>query len=190
VGHEKLRRSRHRLEHVEMVATDDLALLAELGVVASMQPAFDAAWGGPGELYEHRLGPDRGHRMNPLGSLQRNGVPLAFGSDSPVTPLAGWETVRAAMQHHQPGERMDVGTAFDAATAGGHRAARDDAAGTLTVGARASLAVWEEPGLTRANTWSGGELPQLTPGSPLPECVLTLASGQLVHDSGSLRHET
>ena len=53
-------RARHRLEHLEMVAAADLSTLAELGVVASVQPAFDALWGRPGELYEQRLGPSPG----------------------------------------------------------------------------------------------------------------------------------
>ena len=42
-----------------MVAAADLSTLAELGVVASVQPAFDALWGRPGELYEQRLGVSR-----------------------------------------------------------------------------------------------------------------------------------
>jgi predicted amidohydrolase YtcJ len=50
-----------------------------------MQPAFDAAWGKPGELYEQRLGPSRAQAMNRWGTLERSGVPLAFGTDSPVT---------------------------------------------------------------------------------------------------------
>ena len=45
-----------------MVSDGDIETLAELGVVASVQPAFDAAWGRPGELYEQRLGPDRARR--------------------------------------------------------------------------------------------------------------------------------
>ena len=89
-----------------MISDADIATLAELGVVASMQPAFDAAWGKPGELYEQRLGPSRAHAMNRLGTLERSGVRLAFGTDSPVTPLAGWATVRAAVQHWQPSERL------------------------------------------------------------------------------------
>ena len=30
--------------------------LARLGVVASVQPAFDALWGGPDGMYAERLG--------------------------------------------------------------------------------------------------------------------------------------
>ena len=51
VGLAALRRGRHRLEHVEMAAEADFTTLATYGVTASMQPAFDAYWGGPGELY-------------------------------------------------------------------------------------------------------------------------------------------
>jgi predicted amidohydrolase YtcJ len=177
LGTEAVRTARHRLEHVEMVDRCDLATLADLGVVASVQPAFDAAWGGPGELYASRLGV-RARTMNPFGDLHRAGVALAFGTDAPVTPLAGWETVRAAVQHGRPGQRLDVTVAFDAATRGAHRAARDDGAGTLRVGGRADLAVWDlDPELLEP--LSG--LPRLQVGDPLPACVATLGGGRVLH---------
>jgi predicted amidohydrolase YtcJ len=176
-----IRAARHRLEHVEMVSEADIATLAELGVVASMQPAFDAAWGKPGELYEQRLGPSRAQTMNRLGSLQRSGVPLAFGTDSPVTPLTGWATVRAAVQHWQPGERLSVASAFDAATRGGHWAAFADNAGTIRVGALANLAVWDvEPGGVEGEP----PLPALRDGV-LPTCAATISGGQLIYQSES-----
>ena len=56
LGDEAVRAARHRLEHVEMVAAADLPVLARLGVTASVQPGFDAAWGGPDELYAQRVG--------------------------------------------------------------------------------------------------------------------------------------
>lgn len=143
VGAPALRARRHRLEHVEMLAEPDLDPLAELGVVASMQPAFDAAWGGPGELYEQRLGEVRAAGMNRLGTLHRRGVRLAFGSDAPVTPLAGWATVRAATAHTRASERMPTAAAFAAATRGGHAATGDDQTGTLRAGSRALIAVWD-----------------------------------------------
>ena len=176
LGATAVRAARHRLEHVEMVDAADLATLAELGVVASVQPGFDAAWGGPGELYEQRLG-RRATTMNPFGDLYRAGVALALGTDAPVTPLAGWETVRAAVQHGRPDQRLDVATAFDAATRGGHLAARDDRAGVLAVGLPGDLAVWDaDPALVEPV--SG--LPRLEPGDPLPRCVATLAAGRVL----------
>jgi predicted amidohydrolase YtcJ len=148
-------------------------------VVASVQPAFDATWGKPGELYEQRLGRGRAHAMNRLGTLERAGVRLAFGTDSPVTPLAGWATVRAAVRHWQPNERMAVASAFDAATRGAHWAAFADNAGTIQVGALANLAIWDVPNDDLAGP---APLPLLDHG-PLPTCAATISGGQLIYRS-------
>jgi predicted amidohydrolase YtcJ len=177
LGVPAVRAARHRLEHVEMVAAHDLATLADLGVVASVQPAFDAAWGRPGELYEQRLG-RRAATMNPFGDLHRAGVALAFGTDAPVTPLAGWATVRAAVRHVRPEQRLPVAVAFDAATRGAHHAARDDSGGVLAVGRPADLAVWDVP---EELLEPASGLPILDTEDPLPTCVATLAGGRVVH---------
>ena len=179
LGIRHIRAARHRLEHLEMITDADIATLAELGVVASMQPAFDAAWGRPGELYEQRLGQSRAHGMNRLGTLERSGVHLAFGTDSPVTPLAGWATVRAAVRHWQPSERMAVASAFDAATRGAHWAAFTDNAGAIRVGAVASLAVWDVPD----DALEGPTPLPLLDDGPLPICAATIAAGQLIYQS-------
>lgn len=88
VGAPALRRARHRLEHVEMLDDDALAVLVDLGVHASVQPVFDAWWGGTQGLYAQRLGTDRARGMNRFATMASAGVPLALGSDSPVTPFA------------------------------------------------------------------------------------------------------
>jgi predicted amidohydrolase YtcJ len=180
LGPARIRAARHRLEHVEMIAPSDLATLADLGVVASVQPGFDAAWGSAGELYETRLGPGRAAAMNPFGSMHRAGVVLAFGTDAPVTAPAGWAMVQDAVRHNRSDEQLTVEEAFAAATRGGHRAAGDDGAGVLRVGGRADLAVWDvEPdGLDPATG-----LPRLRRDDPLPACAATLAGGRLVHRS-------
>ena len=68
--------------------------------------------------------------------------PLAFGSDSPVTPLDPWGTVRAAAFHRTPEHRVSVRAAFTAHTRGGWRAVGRDDAGVLVPGAPADYAVW------------------------------------------------
>ena len=194
VGDDALVRCRHRLEHVEMVTPAQIADLARWGIVASVQPAFDALWGGPGELYEQRLGTERAHPMNPFASLQRAGVVLAFGSDSPVTPLHPWAGVRAAAYHHNADERLTVRAAFNAHTRGGHRARRDDEAGVLAPAAPATYAVWElTSDLTvqtpdeRLAAWSTDPragvpvLPDLHPDAALPTCVETVVAGVTVY---------
>jgi predicted amidohydrolase YtcJ len=118
--------ARHRLEHLEMVTPGQMATLAELGVTASVQPRFDALWGGTDSLYARRLGVERALSMNPLASLARAGIALAFGSDTPVTPFDPWGAVRAAAWHHNEAERITARAAFNAHTRGGWRAARRD----------------------------------------------------------------
>lgn len=179
VGEGHLRQAGHRLEHLEMVDTAGVTVLAELGVTASMQPGFDAHWGAPGNLYQHRLG-NRSLSMNRLATLHRAGVPLAFGSDSPVTALAGWQTVRAAVQHSRADERLDVATAFAAASLGAARAGQDYDLGMLTVGARANVALWAPFETDRPDG-----LPALR-DTTFPACAATLARGRVIHSDGTV----
>jgi hypothetical protein len=175
VGVPAMRAARHRLEHVELVDAAGVATLARLGVTASVQPAFDAAWGGTTDMYAARLGAERAARANPLRALADAGVSLAFGSDSPVTALDPWGSVRSAVWHQTPGFRLTAAEAFAAHTRGGWRAAGIDG-GDLVVGAPATYAVWDAPG-----GFAGG-LPDLEPSLPLPECVSTVVRGEVVHE--------
>lgn len=168
VGAETVRAARHRVEHLELVPGGAAATFARLGVVASVQPAFDALWGGDSGLYTDRLGAARSLASNPLAALAAAGVVLAFGSDAPVTPLAPWEGVRAAVHHHAPGSRLDPAAAFAAHTAGGWAAARRPGGG-LTAGAPAFFAVWDATGF-----------PDLAAGEPSPRCLRTVASGRTI----------
>jgi predicted amidohydrolase YtcJ len=199
LGEDAVIRARHRLEHVEMPTPEGVASLARLGVVASVQPAFDAAWGATDELYERRLGVDRARPMNPFGSMHRAGVVLAFGSDSPITPIDPWAGVRAAAYQHAEEERLTVRAAFNAHTRGGHRARGDDEGGVLVPGAPASYAVWDlgesAAELTvqipdeRVAAWSTDAragvpvLPDLHPDHPLPTCAQTVVAGVPVHNT-------
>src|SRR5690606_3172573 len=127
LGLARIRAARHRAEHAEMLTPDTVAAFAELGLTASVQPAFDALWGGEDGMYARRLGAERARTLTPFAALLRAGVPLAFGSDSPVTPLDPWGTVRAAAFHRTPEHRVSVRAAFTAHTRGGWRAVgRDD----------------------------------------------------------------
>ncbi|PZG01611.1 amidohydrolase, partial [Micromonospora deserti] len=145
VGTDRLRAARHRVEHAEIMSKRLIAGFVEYGIVASMQPAFDRLWGGAGRMYESRLGLARSLESNPMGSMHAVGVALAFGSDSPVTPLDPWGSVRAAAAHHNPAQRMSVRAAFAAHTRGGWRAVHLDNEGVLALGAPATFAVWSTP---------------------------------------------
>jgi predicted amidohydrolase YtcJ len=175
-----------------MMTPDTIADFAELGLVASVQPAFDATWGGEDGMYAQRLGADRARTLNPYAAMVRAGVPLALGSDSPVTPLDPWGTVRAAAFHRTPAHRISVRAAFTAHTRGGWRAAGRDDAGVLVPGAPADYAVWRTGDLVvqvpdeRVANWSTDPrsgtpgLPDLTPRTALPTALRTVVAGQTV----------
>jgi predicted amidohydrolase YtcJ len=171
VGLDVVRATRPRLEHAEMVDTDGIARMARLGLVASVQPAFDAFWGGAAGMYEVRLGRDRVPGTNPFAAMAAAGVRLAFGSDSPVTAFDPWTALRAAVEHHEATQRLDVASALAAHTTGGHEAAREDGGGVLRVGGAATFAVWD------AGTLAEGDLPEVRSGSPLPTCRFTVRDG-------------
>ena len=145
LGSVAVARCGHRLEHLEMVSDEQAAALGRWGVIASMQPAFDALWGGPHGMYAQRVGPTRASGMNNFALLASQGVPLAFGSDAPVTDLDPWSAVRAATAHRSAGSAVSTRAAFAAATRGAWRAGgvRDGVTGTLVPGAPASYAVWD-----------------------------------------------
>jgi predicted amidohydrolase YtcJ len=185
----------HRLEHIEMVTAEQAARLGSWGVIASVQPNFDALWGGPSGMYAERLGAQRGRQLNPLALLASEGVPLAFGSDTPVTSMNPWMTVRAAAHHRTDGSAVSARAAFAAATRGGWRAAgvRDGQTGTLAPGAQASYAVWETGPLAvtaprdAIQRWSTDPrarvplLPRLASGDPVPRCVRTVHRGEVIY---------
>ncbi|GHF38058.1 amidohydrolase [Streptomyces mashuensis] len=193
VGLARVRAARHRVEHAEMLTPEHIAAFAECALTASVQPAFDAAWGGEDALYAQRLGAERAATLNPYAALLRAGVPLALGSDSPVTPLDPWGTVRAAAFHRTPAHRVSVRAAFTAHTRGGWRATGRDDAGVLVPGAPADYAVWTAGDLVvqvpddRVANWSTDPrsgtpgLPDLTPGTPLPVCLRTVVAGRTVY---------
>jgi predicted amidohydrolase YtcJ len=173
LGVAAVRACRHRLEHLEMADDAVMDRLRAWGMVASVQPAFDAAWGGDAGMYVERLGPARAAATNPFADLADAGVALAVGSDAPVTPLDPWGGVHAAVDHRTPGSGLRPFDAFDAATHGGWHAVRaEHPAGPLGVGAPAHLALWATD-----QTLSG-----VLSRRARPDCRLLLVDGEPIGD--------
>jgi predicted amidohydrolase YtcJ len=175
LGRDAVRACRHRLEHVEMVGDAAIGQLRRWGMVASVQPAFDAAWGGPAGMYAERLGPERAAATNPLADLVDADVVVALGSDAPVTPLDPWGGVYAAVDHSTPGSGLRPFDAFDAATHGGWVAARaEHPEGPLAVGAPGDLALWE----------TTETLSAVLAGRARPTCRQLIVAGEPIGDEG------
>ena len=199
VGEQRVRAAGHRFEHVELADADAVQQLARYAVSVSAQPAFDAAWGSDGGMYAQRLG-SRSRSMNPFASFYAAGVPISFGSDSPVTPLRPWSSVRACLEHHNHVERISARAAFLGHTRAGWRTAKyhNPMAGQLVPGAPASFAVWEVEELMvqvadgRVQSWSTDPrartplLPALDTGAD-PVCLQTVKDGAELFSSPALR---
>jgi predicted amidohydrolase YtcJ len=129
------------VEHAEIMNRAMIKGFVEYGVIASMQPAFDRLWGGATRCTTE-TGPGPFARLEPDRRDGRGGRGARLRLRLAVTPLDPWGTVRAAMCHHNPSQRINVRTAFAAHTRGGWRAVHDDDEGILAPGASATFAVW------------------------------------------------
>ena len=71
---------RYRLEHVQLIAPEDLERMRRLGVVASIQPFHAVADRDIAERYWGK----RHRRAYAYRTMREMGIPLALGSDAPV----------------------------------------------------------------------------------------------------------
>jgi predicted amidohydrolase YtcJ len=180
VGRGPFAACRHRIEHAELLGADGADRMAELGLAASVQPGFDAAWGGPRGMYERRLGTRRAKSMNPLAELWRRGVPTGGGSDSCVTPLDTWHGVAACVHHHRPHQRLGLPVALELFTLGGRVLARQErSTGRIQPGQRADL-----------TAFSGDVLAGDPRKRTCSDALLTLVGGRLVHGPDAAALET
>ncbi|MGH2712192.1 MAG: amidohydrolase [Actinomycetota bacterium] len=138
------RARRHRLEHFELASNDQVERAANLGLAISIQPAFDALWGHPGQMYEMRLGEGRARGMNLFRSLVSRGLEVGAGSDSPVTPLDPMLTIWSLENHHDPTQRLGRDEAMRLCTIGAARLANLQKKGRLEPGSAADLAVFDQ----------------------------------------------
>ncbi len=140
---------RHRIEHVQLLHPADLPRLAQLGVVASMQPIHATQ---DSEMADRYWG-DRCASAYAWRSLLRSGATLIFGSDCPVedfNPLVG---IHAAVTRQRadgspgpegwyPEQRLSVEEAVRAYTSSAAQAVGlDDRLGSLSPGKLADLVV-------------------------------------------------
>ena len=135
--------ARGSIEHAQLVAPADAGRMADLGVVASVQPAH---------LLDDRdvtqqCWPDRADRCFPLRSMLEAGVRLAMGSNAPVAPLDPWEVMAAAV--HRTGDDRDEWNADETITVAQVLAGSVDGATTVEVGSLADLVLLDGDPLAR-----------------------------------------
>ncbi len=152
VNSRRRRPRRHRIEHAQVVRSEDMARFAELGIIASIQPSHaidDMRWA------EDRIGRARSSDSYRVGGFFRAGARVAFGTDWFVEPLDPRLTLYAAVTREFPDggppggwfgeERVTLEQAITAYTVGSAYAeGMDEVKGTLAPGYLADFAVFRE----------------------------------------------
>lgn len=145
-------RARHHvIAHVALLDPADVSRFAALDVIANFEPYWAQCDAVMRDLTIPHLGQPRDSWQYLIGSVQRSGATVSFGSDWPVTTLDWRPALSTAVTRHSheevgadawlPEERIDAATAFAAYTKGIARQALAQDRGTLEVGMVAD-AVW------------------------------------------------
>ena len=90
---------RHRIEHVQIIHPRDVGRLAELDIIASMQPIHATSDMSTADRY---WGDRTKYSYNPRIQLD-HGARIAFGSDAPVEPFDPWLGIHAAVTRQRNG---------------------------------------------------------------------------------------
>jgi predicted amidohydrolase YtcJ len=140
---------RFALEHAQVITPEDLPRLAELGVIASMQPLHATE---DMHFAEARLGAERLKGAYAWSTLLDNDIVVATGTDYSVSPYNPFYTLHAAVtrqdrENNPPGgwrpeEAMTREEALYAATmAGAYAMHAEDVLGSIEVGKLADFVV-------------------------------------------------
>lgn len=174
---------RHRIEHVQIIHPDDAGRLAELDIIASMQPIHGTA---DYQMADRYWGDRAKYSYNPRLQLDR-GARVAFGSDSPVEPFEPLKGIHAAVTRRRlnglpgpdgwyPEARLTVEEAIRCYTEGPAWAGgTEDSTGRLAPGYFADLVVLDRD-------------PFQIPADEIPEIRVlgTMVGGQWRHRVGDL----
>lgn len=156
---------RHFIEHFEIANPEHIDACARMGIALSMQPQFDALWGNAGGMYEVRLGQQRKRAMNALRRIDRAGIVLCGGDDSPVCALDPLAGMQACVEHHEALERLSPHRALAMYTVNAARLAySENETGNLSLGLAADLVILDGDPLDGAaftqcrvlQTWKDG----------------------------------
>ena len=160
------------IEHAQLLRPGDPAAMAQLNLVASVQPAHlldDRAV--TGMIWDD----ERAARSFPLRNLEEAGVRLALGSDAPVAPLDPWLAMAAAVHRGEPGDPpWHPGQSLTAVEA---LAASTGGRSTVTAGDPADRALLD------ADPLAAGDSAEVAGALRAMRTAATLVAGRVVHDA-------
>ena len=178
---------RWRIEHFQVVDPVDIPRLKPAGIIASMQPTHQTS---DRLMAEARLGPDRLAGAYAWQTVEKLGIPLAFGSDFPVESPNPFPGLSAAVSRQDasgqppggwiPSERLSFEQALAAFTRGAAYAGfAEDRIGSLEPGKWADFIIIDrDPSKVTAKelagtqvieTWIAGKKVWERPATAAPE---------------------
>jgi predicted amidohydrolase YtcJ len=175
--------ARHRIEHIETIAADDIDRFGKVGVIASMQPLHSYPDDDTLNIWARNIGPERASRAWVWNSIEQSGGGIAFGSDWPVVTLSPWPGVQTALTRQTdkgepaegflPKQRLSLESTIRAYTLGAAFAGRrEKSEGSLEVGKLADLIVLDR------------DLFKIEPSEiGKTEVMLTMVGGKVVYES-------
>jgi predicted amidohydrolase YtcJ len=142
---------RLRIEHTQVIASQDIQRMVDVKAIASMQPTHatsDMPWA------EKRIGGDRIKGAYAWRTMLNKGIPLAFGSDFPVEDVPPILGIYAAVTRQDakgeppggwtPKQKLTLDEAIKAFTTGAAYAEfAEDKRGMIAVGKLADLTVFD-----------------------------------------------
>jgi len=149
----------YRIEHLQLIDPEDLSMLVNSGITASMQPYHLIS----DQLTAEKYWGKRNRTSYAWKTVLGTGVNLAFGSDAPVEVPDPYAGILAAMTRRPvgfqnsegwyPSERLDIRQAFLAYTSGAAAAAgMENENGRIVPGSYADLAFFQQDPIAHPNT--------------------------------------
>lgn len=143
IGEQEAKDLRHRVEHFSLPEDKHMDMLAELGLIASMQPSFTGMWGQPeGGYYELLFGRERADRMEVFPEILKRGGIICGGSDSPVSLIDPLYGIACCIRNPDPRRNVSVTDAIKIFTTNAAYSVKlEDRKGSIAVGMDADLTV-------------------------------------------------
>lgn len=138
------KKQRHRIEHVELTSPEQKKKARELGIIFSMQPAFEYYYGGSNGMYENRLNSNY-KKTNEFRKIFDEGIIVCGGSDSDLTPIDPILGIHAAVNHPVIENSISVEEAIKMFTINAAYAVREEnKKGSIEIGKIADLVILDK----------------------------------------------
>ena len=110
---------RHSIIHACLPTEEGIEICEKYNICLPMQISFDEWPQEPMSYITQILGEERANRLNPIATLNKRGIVIAFGSDAPCTDPIPTNWLYKAVTHSNPNERISIQDALRMATYNG-----------------------------------------------------------------------